>query len=148
MNIGAILIKLFQKTNYSHYAIKVAINPTKVYYYDSTLSGGVRRRDAKEFLKHNRVTKVIPYSKKISYVMWSNFIGKHIGKSYGTLQIVGLLLMIMKVIKSNPFGKGKKRLICNELIVLMLNHFNGTNIKDTDSLDLNDTEKILKKVLR
>lgn len=147
MNIVALLIKLFQKTDYSHYVIRVEDPATnEVFYYDST-GAGTRKHPLSVFQKKHKVRKVFKVSKEVSYIDWNNFWTKHEGKEYGFLQIAGLFLKMKNIIKNNPFGKGAKRLICNELVILFLNEFKYTCIKDTDSLDLVETEEILTKVL-
>ena len=145
-NIGALAIKYFQKTDYSHYALEVEDGEGMLVYYDSTGSG-VRKRTATSFSKSHSITRTFEIPKLVTYVDWLDFWTKHEGKSYGFIQVIGLALKVWNIIKNNPFGKGAKRIICNELIILFLNEFDYTNISDTDSLDLNDTEEILKKVL-
>ena len=147
MNSVALLIKKFQKTNYSHYAIRVEDpNTNEVFYYDST-GGGTRKRGRQSFFRSHEITKSFSVSKEISYIDYTDFWFMHEGKSYGFIQIVGLALKLLNIVKNNPFGQGAKRLICNELVILFLNEFGYTCIIDTDSLDLNDTEEILNKVL-
>lgn len=145
-NIGAILIKKFQRTNYSHYAIEVKDGEGMLTYYDST-GYGTRKRTAASFNKSHTIKRRFELPDRITYIQWLDYWAKHEGKSYGYIQLLGLLFKVLNIIKNNPFGKGAKRLICNELVILYLNEFRYTNIKDTDSLDLNDTEKILMKVL-
>lgn len=145
-NIVALAIKYFQNTNYSHYAIEVDSGEGMLLYYDST-GRGTRKRTPSSFNSSHRITKRFTVKELITFIEYSDFWAKHEGKSYGFIQVFGLLLKLANIIKNNPFGKGAKRIICNELVILFLNEFGYTNIVDTDSLDLNDTEEILKKVL-
>lgn len=139
------LIKYFQKTKYSHYTIRIEVEGL-TFIYDTT-SAGVCVRSADYFQDHYIVHKSFEVKKPISFIEFSDFWAAHEGKGYGFSQVVGLLFKVLGVIKYNPFGRGAKRIICNEMIILFLNHFYDTNIKDTDSLDLNDTYKLLQKVL-
>ena len=147
MDIVARAIKFFQKTNYSHYAIEV-IDPTtkEVYYYDST-GAGTRKSSLSTFNKKYSICKRFKVKKEMSYIEWLEFWSLHANKGYGFGQILGLLVKGFRILRHNPLGQGAKRLICNELVILLLNHLDYTNIKDTDSLDLVETEEILNKVL-
>jgi len=147
MNLASVGIRFFGKTDFSHYAIRIEDQASgEVNYYDST-GGGARKRSPSIFLKYYRVNREYPVSKEISYIDYLEFWALHANKGYGFLQIVGLGLRLFKIIKYNPFGQGAKRIICNELVILLLNYMGYTDIKDVDSLDLVDTERILKKVL-
>jgi len=145
-NIFAILIKFFSKTNYSHYALSYISETGKEVFFDST-GMGVRRMTAERFFKKYEIKKGFKIGKEIPRIEFINFVQYNEGKSYGFIQVIGLLLKILNIVKKNPFGKGNKYIICNELVILFLNWFNFTTIKDTDSLDLNDTEKVLMRVL-
>jgi len=146
-NIGAVCIVFFQQTNYSHYALSVKDPATnEVFFYDST-GAGTRKYRPSVFRKKYKLTRSFVVSKEITYIDWLEFWGKHANKQYGFIQLLGLFLKLWNIVSYNPFGAGSKRIICNELIVLFLNHFGYTSIVDTDSLDLNDTEDILEKVL-
>lgn len=143
-NIAALGIMYFQKTNYSHYAIRVEDQSSgEVFYYDST-GAGTRKYSPSAFKKKYKLIKKFPVHKPFTYIAWLEFWSKHANKPYGFKQVFGLLLKMWNITKNNPFGKGSKRIICNELIILFLNEFGYTNIKDVDSLDLNETEKLLK----
>lgn len=141
-NIVALLIRFFQGTNYSHYAISFEINGVR-FFMDST-SKSVRLLGEEQFLKHYELKKCLNYKhKEIDEAEFLAWMQSHLGKSYGFGQIIGLLLKIFKIIKNNPFGKGSKRIICNELIVLFFIKFHGAQVIDTDSLDLNETEELV-----
>ena len=137
------LIKLFQGTNYCHYAMSYTSETGKEIYFDSTGSGGVRRSNSKQFFKNYHVVGTFEIKKNIERVDFLTFVQAYEGCHYGYRQILGLSLKMLHIIKHNPFGKGANRIICNELIILFLNWFNMTAIKDTDSIDLNETEEIL-----
>lgn len=144
-NIFALGIKFFSKTNYSHYALSYESETGNTIYCDST-SMGVRQTSEDKFLKKYELKKAWQCKKEIPRKYFLRWFEKHQGKSYGFLQIIGLLGKILNIFKHSPFGKGSKRIICNELVILFLNRFYAAGIDDTDSLDLNDTEKLITKV--
>jgi len=145
MNLFAALIKFFQKTDYSHYAMSYVSESGNIMFCDST-STGVRTSESAKFLKKNEIKRIYKSSIEIERYEFLFWIEKHLGKGYGFSQIIGLLLKVLGIVKNNPFGKGSKRIICNEIIILFINMFYEANIKDTDSLDLNDTERLIKEV--
>lgn len=143
-NIGALLIRFFQKTNFSHYALMLVQPSGRVTYFDST-SMGVRESAPWQYRKHYEIIDAKQIA-TTSYNEFEEFFDKHRGKTYGFGQLVGLLLKLLKVVTKNPFGKGSKYIICNELVILYTNHRGFTTIKDTDSLDLNDTTLIINEL--
>lgn len=146
-NIAPKLIKWFQKVNYSHYAISYQMDRNSVLTYCDSTSAGVKRYTPEEFTEHYSIIKTYVCDKNINYDEFFPWFEKHEGKSYGFVQILGLFLKGIKVIAKNPFGGGSKRIICNELVILFLNRFYGAKIVDTDSLDLNDTTRLIERVL-
>ena len=139
-SISALGIRLFQKTDYNHYAIEFRCN----YYHSS--SSGVHVTPLEEFRKKYKITSSFVCTRNFSGVEFENWFKQHEGKGYGFHQIAGLALKVLGIVKNNPFGRGAKRIICNELVILFLNKFCGTEIEDTDSLDLNDTEEIIRSL--
>lgn len=139
-NIASLLIMKYQESDYSHYAIRFNEG-----YYHSSIHGVVALSKSQFHKKYQIIrgfdcTKIIPAH---DYLHWFQ---KHCGKRYGFFQVLGLLGKVLNIFKHNPFGKGVKRIICNELIVLFLNRFYATKVRDTDGLDLNDTEDLIAKV--
>lgn len=140
------LIRIIQKTNYNHYALSYESITGEEIFCDST-AHGVRQMTSQMFRKKYRIKKMFLCEKEIPTEWFLSWFEKHLGKSYGFRQILGLFLKLFRIVKNNPFGAGKKRIICNELVVMFLNNFYAANVVDTDSLDLNDTEKLLLEVL-
>jgi len=134
------LIKYFQKTNYSHYAIRF-----DSVVMDATASSVRFQTDSKFKKKYSVINQYeieTDYDFK-SLISWGMM---HINKGYGFFQIIGLLMIILKLRKTNPFGEDADRLICNELVMLLLRDIKGVKIKDSDLYDLNETNEILKEV--
>jgi len=111
-------------------------------FCDST-GKGVRVNGEDQFLKKYTIKKTFVSRQDLQPKLFLRFLEEHLGKSYGYAQAFGLLPKILGMIKSNPFGKGAKRIICNELVILFLNRFYNARIVDTDSLDLNETEALI-----
>ena len=143
-NIGALGIKFFQKTNYSHYALLLCFPDGRKKYFDST-PWGVRENTQYMFTQHYS-TKSEVLIDEIGYYEFEKFFDLHRGKYYGFGQIIGIALKLFHLVSKNPFGKGAKYVICNELVLLYTNYRRLTNIIDTDSLDLNDTEEIIENI--
>lgn len=140
-NIIALIIRFIQRTNYSHYTMSVFNNGVEE-FYDSTFFG-VRHMSREQFLKNYTIIRGYKVGREISKENFKSFALKLLGRGYGFMQIIGLLMIALKIISKNPFGGGAKRIICNELIILFYNKFYFTGIKDTDSYDLNDTQDLI-----
>lgn len=131
----------FQKTNYSHYAISYYHRGQR-YFVHATLPV-TKQWPEKDFLKVYTLKKTYICDltgQKHAFMFW---VAENLGKLYPFMQLVGIALRMLKFISKNPFGGGKAYLICNELVIIFLNKFYGAKIKDIDSLDLNDTERLL-----
>ncbi len=114
--------------------------------FHSSSSNGVKSLSVKKFKKKYKLVNFFTCNKKINLYDFLFWFHKHRNKKYSTAQLGGLFIKTYTMVKNNPFGRGAKRIICNELVILFLNRFYNTKIVDTDGLDLNDTEDILLKL--
>lgn len=134
------LIRLFQRTTYSHNAIAVE-GKTVI---DIT-SKGMGIRDILDFSCDYVATeddiKIHIDSTPEEFMNWIKI---YADRPYGFMQLVGLALKVLNVTKFNPFGKEDDRLICSELIILLLARYKGLDVKDSDEYDLNRTWSIAK----
>lgn len=137
------LIMAVQKTNFDHYALE--INGSVI---DATKKD-VRIQSMDDFNKIYKTTNVYEidieadFEKEIFPWMVSVC-----GKGYGFMQILGLAFMKFGITKHNPWGSDKKRIICNELVLIFLEHFAGVVLeKDIDTYDLNRTKTVIEKTL-
>ena len=137
--IASWLIKYFQKTNYSHFGIKIGSVVLDATGHDVRLNSFIEYSSRYDIISSYEVEIDCDYQGIIDWC--SGFLNK----KYGYFQLVGLLLIIMGIIKNNPFGKDATNLICNELVVLFLRDFKGLVISDSDNYDLVSTEILVKE---
>ncbi len=127
------LIRLFQKTNYSHTAIG---------YFDMIADvpfTGFRRVKSNEFFKGYHIvghkTREFDFNQKV----FEDWLRTHSGKKYDYKQFLGLSLKMLGLKKFNSIGSDFDNLVCNELIVSFLVQFDKLIILDSDNWDLNMT---------
>lgn len=138
--IASWLIKWIQKTNYSHYAIQ--FNSVII---DAT-GHDVLPHTPYSFFKRYRVEKTfILEVEDLNFEQAIYWALPYLKRKYGFLQVFGLMLMSLGLIKNNPWGKNSEHLICNELIVLFISAYKDFQSDDSDNYDLNKTEKLLQK---
>ena len=130
------LIMLIQNTDYSHMGIQVGD-----VVLDATLHG-VEFTDLRKFRSEYRIVKdfyiELPGVEKAHIYQWA---WKYKDVLYSIMQNIGLGLKSLKVIKKNPFGGDDNRVVCSELVVLLLSFFLKLPINDSDSYDLVRAEK-------
>lgn len=140
--ILAWIIMFVQRTDYSHYAIQ--LNSTHVIHANKK---GVVVDTIEDFQLHYRTLRIFDFIIPKDTIIF-DWVKEVRGRKYGFLQLWGISLVLLRIVKTNPFGRGWKRLTCNELILLFLNRFFGLQFNETDSYDLNRTEMEIKKVLK
>ena len=136
------LIGLFQKTSYSHYALDFS----DLLVLDATKEG-VQLRGKECFLKNNTVINEYELPNEFDSEKVFKWAEEFDGRRYGFLQVFGIALMVLGLIKTNPFGKEQKAIICNELVLLFMQKFCGVDLYDTDDYDLNTTNKVICRYL-
>ncbi len=136
------LIKFFSGTEYSHYVLALVDEYNTIISVAHSHASGVEEMTKTSFLNEYSIYRKFAICEEKTH-LFNAFVALHMGKKYGYFQNFGLLLKIWGIIKNNPFGKGSKRIICNELIILYLNSKGISNISDTDELNLKDTERVI-----
>ena len=139
-NIGSILIKFFSGTDYSHYAISFIAMSGREMFFHSNFKG-VHLETKSRFLSSYDIKQSSTVEPKISYAGIYSFVDNYLGAKYGFMQVFGLFLITIGILKNNPFGSNK--IICNELIVMMLDRFYDLNIDDFDGINFKHTEEII-----
>lgn len=135
------LVRLFQGTKYSHYAISY-----NKWVLDSTISGTVWTELPKFRDKYKLVKKwKFQVDTEKNIFEWS---AKYSAKPYSLLQNLGVGLKWMGVLKSNPFGKDEAHLNCSELIALWARDYLKIEIQDSDNYGLIETEELLDREIK
>ena len=129
------IIRLIQRTKYSHYALGFVSRNGNYMILDAT-SKNVAIRDAVHFFKiydkYEEDTIDIGFPLKEFESWYENLLGER----YGYLQLLGIL------IKNKRLGRG---IVCNELVLRFLRRFTTYNDSYLDIRDLNYTYEIVKK---
>lgn len=140
------LICWFQKTNYSHYAIR--FNNTII---DAT-SKDVRIQNVEYFLGHYEITNRFYLRTSATEQDIYNWALRISNRKYGFMQIVGIALMVLGITKKNIFGKDYQDLICNEVVVSFITDVMKVDVEqfgflpDSDAFDLVSTEALVRLI--
>lgn len=139
--IGSYLIRLFQKTPYSHVYLKFhSANLDRELIYEA-VGGGVRFVGQKVWESHAEEVKsysidITPENKKILL----QYCVDNAGIEYGTIQNLGIFLSSVLGLKKNLSEKGKN---CSEVVGEILKLEGRIIKKDTNLLTPKDIDKIL-----
>ena len=146
------LIMIFQKMNpfgeksFNHMAIRYRKQNGEVWYFDATGKHGVKHRRDFDFLKTYKIIEVDRLFIPANVVSFGNFIGAHNGKKYDKLNVFGLMLKnMLNFVTFNTLGHNQRKIVCSELVVLLLVEFCKVKVKDSDNWDLNDTRRLVKR---
>lgn len=141
--IGSWLIRLHQRTPYSHCYIRFyseSLNRTLV--YEAVGTGGVRFIGYKAWSEHaEELLSFTIKAKKCNYITMLQSFVDEAGASYGCLQNVGIFLANVFGWKNNPWKKGRN---CSEIVGLFLKSEGYEINKPLDLLTPKDIESILK----
>jgi hypothetical protein len=136
-------IRTFQGTNYSHYAIMVngsIIDASRKH---------VRIQSVSDFTKHHVIVEAsdIEIFKSFDSEIYPWMVSvSNIG--YGFFQIAGLLLVQLGWTRKNIFRSGKKAIICNELVLMLLQRFFAFHpTKSLDDYDLVQTDLVVREYI-
>lgn len=119
--IASVLIRLVEKTPYSHIFMQVddvVVHANhvgvSVIYLPTFLEKNVIVSEYNMELAEDQINHVLDTVKP------------HLGKKYGTTQLIGCLLSLVLKLKKNPFTKG---FICSEFIAMILLDLMWVDIK-------------------
>jgi len=131
------LIRLYEWTDYSHYAIGYTSEAGNYLVLDAT-GRNVAIRSSDIFLKHYDIVNEYTVTMNYKLVDFERWFEPHLGQSYGYMQLFGIML------RDRRLGRGW---ICNELVLRFIDRFFGLkNRKDIDIMGLNDTDHIVKRI--
>jgi hypothetical protein len=139
--IGSYLIRLFQKTPYSHVYLKFhSANLDRELIYEA-VGGGVRFVGQKVWESHAEEVKsysidITPENKKILL----QYCVDNAGVEYGTIQNLGIFISSVLGLKKNLSEKGKN---CSEVVGEILKLEGRIIKKDSNLLTPKDIDKIL-----
>ena len=129
------LIKLVQRTPYSHYAIGFTSH-TGEYMVLHATSKNTALFGSYRLLSHYNIVEEYTIDIAFSYNDFCSWYELLLGTAYGYMQLFGILL------NNKKLGRG---IICNELVLRLLRRFTSYEDSDIDTKDLNDTLKVVKR---
>lgn len=135
------LIRLIQNTGWSHTASTCEYT---VGVLDAT-SHGVQINDWADFLSRYTIVEEHEIELDVTLEDWWRWFNKMHSKKYAYMQNVGYILKLLKIIKSNPFGKESAKVNCSELQALQI-ELGGHDIDDSDEYDLLMLDSLIKRV--
>ena len=131
-------IRWIQGVNFSHCAIA-----TETDLVVEASTHGVRMITLKSFLERVDIQQTYVISIDTTWTKVFDWFSEILGTRYGFWQVLGLLLISLKIMRTNIFGRGTKRLVCSEVVILFLARFAGYTLKNSDDYDLIKIEKVL-----
>lgn len=133
----------FNDSSFSHVAIGFSSPTGNVKVLDATYKGVFSMLKCK-YLKKYRIIESVSINIESNEFNLYSWIERQEGKDYDKKQLFGMFLNLIGITKENKIGSGKRKLICCELVILLLNRFKGLGSKNTDKHDLIDTwEKVV-----
>lgn len=111
------LIRMFQKTPYSHVYIRWYSRHAQAHICYEASGNEVKFLGKKVF--DNRIQIIHEYEINITksqYKKLLHFCMSNAGIKYGILQVFGILLVTLFRLKKNPFSDDRKSWVCSELV--------------------------------
>lgn len=134
------LIRLYQKTKYSHTYIRIETRTFDL-ILDAT-SRGVSLKNYKDFTKNNNIIEEkILDQQFLNEDDFASIVIPLLGKKYGYITILGILLKNFGI---KGIGKdGNKSFICSELVARVLEKYIGIDTGTFDYITPKDIELLL-----
>lgn len=134
------LIRLYQKTKYSHTYIRIEMKSFDL-VLDAT-AHGVTIRNYKDFKKKNKIIEEKVLDQQfISPDDLANTAVPFLGKKYGYLTLLGILLKDLGI--KNIGNDGTKSFICSELVARVLEKYIGIDTGSFDYITPKDIEILM-----
>jgi len=135
----------WKKGSWNHMAIRIDTGRSYL-FFDAIGKAGVDIHDEDDFKKRY---KIVAYSDiEIAsplkdFMKWAN---QYRDRQYDKLQILGLLIKnTLNFVSFNRIGHNERKIICSEIIILMLRQYKGLKVVDTDNYDLLDAKELVTK---
>lgn len=141
------IIKKSQGTKWSHYGLAWSNNGRDMMVSDAKMSG-IRRLPMADWLEDYESIDVTCIKLPISADQWEIWVESKIGTDYSFMQLIGIGLISLRLIKTNPFGNNKKCLVCHEYILIALARFLKLDIGDSDDYDFAKADKVIDSINR
>lgn len=145
-NLLSILIKLIERSNFSHAYVKLDlqnINRTLI-YQASGLEVNFQNIDS--FNSKETIVKEFKLSiPEDKHAELMQFMIDNVGVPYGIMQLLGILFIKLFNLKKNPFASKNNTEICCKLAAKVVEVVGIKIDKDLDTLDLNDLYSILEE---
>jgi len=120
-NIFSSLIKYFQKTKYSHIRLRWTNSTGREVIYEAS---GTEIKFLGTIAQKQRSNKILKtYKIELNRDEYRSLIDvcmELAGIKYGKNQVVGILLVNLFNLKTNPFSDGRKSQVCSELVARIL----------------------------
>lgn len=139
------IIKKNQKTKWNHYAIEYSIDGEFSLFSDAKRKG-IRRVGSKKWNKGYKVIDTIEVKLPCTPQEFNDFVESKLGTKYAFWQLIGIGMLSWGVIKCNPFGKGKKYLVCHEYVLVALARFLKLELSHTDDYTFRKADKVIESV--
>lgn len=136
------LIRLFERSDYSHIYIKMGASKNSPLPFDKVFQASHGDVNAMTFLNFKDDNKIIhEYTIEVSeeqYFKCARYSWNQLGKPYGFMQLVGIAFNI------DCFRNGQDKFICSEFAGILLKDHLGYDINiPMDNVGLNDIRAIL-----
>ena len=143
--VGSALIRLAEKTDYSHVFIRMGHSPYSKLAFDKVFQashGDVNAIKYDNFADSNKILK--EYELEVSddnYFDIANYLWEQLGKKYGFMQLLGIYTGF------KLGNNGESKFICTELAAMVLEATGVTIDIDKDYLGLNEIKIILDDIV-
>lgn len=143
---GGWIIRKNQKTKHNHYAMSWMDSNGKHYATDAK-SKGIRVIPHKDLMKkYYDAEAVVNVDLPIPLADWEAWVTSKLGTKYPFWQLIGIGLISWGIIRSNPFGKNKRYLVCHEYVLVAIARFKKICLEDTDDYTFRKADKVIDSV--
>ena len=133
----ALAIMMFEKTNYSHYALRIGHTIVHV------TGKGIEEESLEDFDSHYRTMEEYWMPVDIQTEQLTEWARKYSDRKYGIWQVIGLALKRLGITKNNVFKNARENLICSELVLMFMQDFMSIKTPSMDELGLRATHEIV-----
>lgn len=133
------IIRKNQKTDWNHYAMEFGGKVT------DAKRKGIRVLSFELWEKKYKAVETIEIELPITDAEFVTYVDSKIGTKYAFWQLVGIGLISCGILKTNPFGKNKKYLVCHEYVAVTLARFLKIEIGDSDDYTFKKVDELIEQ---